>query len=757
MKQSSRPDGKNKGRIHRRQLTLNAVRSVSLTAVLVLAVGLLSTPIANAERYVNGILIHGEIEKEYQAMINIGRALGDPTTEELQATGGRWQEFGSNSIYWKHDVGAHQIGGSIRTKWGTTGWENGILGYPTTRENILPTGRFNHFQGGSIYWTQATGANMVRGWMRDRWAEQGWETGPLNYPVGDEYDYNGGVRQDFQGGSLELNVKPELDLDPNDTSPTIGVDDPSNLYPGEIVGRIADIARTCGQWQGDYRICTTRGTGVEPGPTTPDPTVLRAPQAPQESEQLPQDPTEVIPGTPETPAPSTTSPIEPTTPASPSTESCVTPSAAPTTTTLTPPDNSSTPTPTTCLPPPAPQAGGSSSSPPPLPSTISTPASADSQSPGYTPMSVTKPLRQQQIPNAAARPWCDDTQEDVRSERHYACAQSNTQFDMEFNGDLNFDGELDVIGTAFAKVELGMRTKAKDASATGVGSLRIQYQHATGPFADRAFEFKIVDSPAQPATFDAEYYNGSSRTSSYSPGTWIPLEPEQEHYFVIDQKFQDIAVNGAPVSSALVIDLQGQFDLPLIPFTTHLTTTEKFVYPQVRCDGGGGATGLTGIGCVLQAGRAILEMNAGAVSKPQLLDHVLWAQNSGLPGRPNSGYGLHRIYQSNPQRGANNRTACPQVASDPSLPRPSGYECDEYPFATSREGAAGGFNALARRTHYWCQISSRPIDVYNPIGYSICMVPAKQNSSGGGLMPSFHRKNRLLEGTDTYYVNAYHP
>jgi hypothetical protein len=37
------------------------------------------------------------------------------------------------------------------------------------------------------------------------------------------------------------------------------------------------------------------------------------------------------------------------------------------------------------------------------------------------------------------------------------------------------------------------------------------------------------------------------------------------------------------------------------------------------------------------------------------------------------------------------------------------------------------------------------------------MVPAKQNSSGGDIMASFHRKNRILEVTDTYYANAYHP
>lgn len=379
-------------------------------------------------------------------------------------------------------------------------------------------------------------------------------------------------------------------------------------------------------------------------------------------------------------------------------------------------------------------------------------------------MSVSKPLRQQTdpIPNASQKSWCDDTAEDVRSERFYACSVSYTQFDVEYISDFNFDDKPDVLGTAFAEVQIAMRTESPDPTATGVGSLQIKYLYASGVFENRNFSFKIVDSQAKPATYEAKYYNSTSRsrTSPYTPGTYVPLAPNQSHYLTIDQKFRNIAANSAPVSSALTVDIQGQFDTPLL-FTTFTTTTETFVYPQVRCDGGGSSVpgaGLKGIGCVLAAGRPIMEMNAsGGVVKTQLMDHILWAQNSGLPGRPTSGYGLHRIYQTNPQRGANNRTACPQKASDPTLPRPSGYECDEYPFATTREGASYGLNPNVPRTHWWCQINSRPTNVVNPIGYSICMVPSKQNSSGGGLLPPFHRQNRLLEGTDTYYVNAYHP
>ncbi len=52
-----------------------------------------------------------------------------------------------------------------RDRYNNLGGAAGPLGLPLTDETGTPDGigRFNHFQGGSIYWTPATGAAMVRG------------------------------------------------------------------------------------------------------------------------------------------------------------------------------------------------------------------------------------------------------------------------------------------------------------------------------------------------------------------------------------------------------------------------------------------------------------------------------------------------------------------------------------------------------------------------------------------------------------------
>jgi hypothetical protein len=84
---------------------------------------------------------------------------------------------------------AFEVHGDIRAKYDALGGAAGPLGLPLTDETATPDGigRFNHFVGGSIYWTPRTGPMMVRGTVRDRWAASGWERGPLGYPVQDQH------------------------------------------------------------------------------------------------------------------------------------------------------------------------------------------------------------------------------------------------------------------------------------------------------------------------------------------------------------------------------------------------------------------------------------------------------------------------------------------------------------------------------------------------------------------------------------------
>jgi hypothetical protein len=72
---------------------------------------------------------------------------------------GRFNNFQGGSIYWTPRLGAHEVHGAIRGRWGDLGWERGLLGYPTSDERNTSdgSGRVSDFEGGSIVWSSVAG------------------------------------------------------------------------------------------------------------------------------------------------------------------------------------------------------------------------------------------------------------------------------------------------------------------------------------------------------------------------------------------------------------------------------------------------------------------------------------------------------------------------------------------------------------------------------------------------------------------------
>ncbi|WP_343972943.1 NucA/NucB deoxyribonuclease domain-containing protein [Kribbella koreensis] len=154
--------------------------------------------------------------------------------------------------------------------------------------------------------------------------------------------------------------------------------------------------------------------------------------------------------------------------------------------------------------------------------------------------------------------------------------------------------------------------------------------------------------------------------------------------------------------------------------------------PWARCDNM--TPGITSVGCVVWASVPTIGY-ALSGPYPELASHIQRAQQSGLPGAP-GGTPLTRIFTGDDSQ--DNRTAaCPG-----SFTRPSGKSCDEYPFASSDEGARNSSNG---RTFADCSIPQLPIGITGP-GFSACMINAQQNSGGGSVLGGFYRTNRLLQG-----------
>ena len=133
--------------------------------------------------------------------------LGYPTGEETGGlrNGGVIQFFQGGAIVWSPAAGSQVSMGGIRTTWLQNGAENGQLGYPTSKEitGLRNGGVIQYYQGGAIIWSPATGSQVSMGAIRTAWAGTGYENGRLGYPTSREYPTGGGaVAQDYQRGRI---------------------------------------------------------------------------------------------------------------------------------------------------------------------------------------------------------------------------------------------------------------------------------------------------------------------------------------------------------------------------------------------------------------------------------------------------------------------------------------------------------------------------------------------------------------------------
>ncbi|HSC52064.1 MAG TPA: hypothetical protein VLC98_00470 [Phnomibacter sp.] len=152
--------------------------------------------------------VHGAIRARWQSLGWERSFLGYPLTDESKCPDniGRYNHFQGGSIYWSPSTGAWEVHGAIRARYSSLGWERSFLGYPLTNESTCPdgVGKYNHFQGGSIYWHPTTGAWEVHGAIRAHWASKGWERSSFGYPISNEtVVYSGAGRiSHFQRGSI---------------------------------------------------------------------------------------------------------------------------------------------------------------------------------------------------------------------------------------------------------------------------------------------------------------------------------------------------------------------------------------------------------------------------------------------------------------------------------------------------------------------------------------------------------------------------
>lgn len=149
------------------------------------------------------------------------------------------------------------------------------------------------------------------------------------------------------------------------------------------------------------------------------------------------------------------------------------------------------------------------------------------------------------------------------------------------------------------------------------------------------------------------------------------------------------------------------------PQWTGPTNDVKLPTPPVRCDNA--LPGTSKAGCVMPYIPEMVYAKSGEF--PELAQHIEYAQTTkNLPGKHNTKRYLTRVTNKDKIK-KNRNKACPS-----SLERPPGKGCDEYPFASTWQGASTGGGDYSRR-----------------------MINATQNEDGGRALSRFYLYNRIIE------------
>ena len=121
---------------------------------------------------------------------------------------GAGQDFAGGKIFYSPATGANVVSGQVLKKYESVGGPQSDLGFPTSTEadGGLKTGsRVGTFSAKDepvIFWTPDYGAFIVRGAMNAAWSKLGGAAGSIGPPVADQTENDNVVTQRFTGGEI---------------------------------------------------------------------------------------------------------------------------------------------------------------------------------------------------------------------------------------------------------------------------------------------------------------------------------------------------------------------------------------------------------------------------------------------------------------------------------------------------------------------------------------------------------------------------
>jgi hypothetical protein len=128
-------------------------------------------------------------------------AVGYPlSSEQTDGKAGWWQNFEHGDIF-----NGFESLGLIRAKWAEYNYQNGKMGSPISVVSLGANGEtWQEYQNGFLILAPgATSAWESKGWIRQKWAANGYQNGLYGYPTGPEEITISGWQQEYEHGVIK--------------------------------------------------------------------------------------------------------------------------------------------------------------------------------------------------------------------------------------------------------------------------------------------------------------------------------------------------------------------------------------------------------------------------------------------------------------------------------------------------------------------------------------------------------------------------
>ena len=169
-----------------------------------------------------GVDLYGDIRQHWEGLGAQASSLGWPTSSEADLVGvpnARFSRFTGGVVHWRAGIARDVVGPIGLYLTGAPALTSRWLASSSELTTPDGQGRAYHFfdwahgdpgpePNASVFWHSGHGPHPVHGFIREEWAKQGWESGPLGYPIADpEYIGSDLVSQQFEGGSLGVHFE----------------------------------------------------------------------------------------------------------------------------------------------------------------------------------------------------------------------------------------------------------------------------------------------------------------------------------------------------------------------------------------------------------------------------------------------------------------------------------------------------------------------------------------------------------------------